>query len=137
LAASGIVFNPSHSTLQRIVAKAQFSAVMQGQIVARTPHFALHQVALTVPLFNLAEPYLGVLVPKRWAKRAVTRNTIKRQIYAVSTDMSKQNPSPFQAVAYVVRLKSGFDRAEFISATSDKLKTAVRTELQQLFKTLA
>ena len=110
---------------------------MQGQIVARTPHFALHQVALSVPLFNLAEPYLGVLVPKRWAKRAVTRNTIKRQIYAVSTDMSKQNPSPFQAVAYVVRPKSGFDRTEFISATSDKLKAAVRTELQQLFKTLA
>jgi len=50
--------------------------------------------------------------------------------------MSKQNPSPFQAVAYVVRLKSGFDRAEFISATSDKLKAAVRSELQQLFKTL-
>lgn len=110
---------------------------MQGEIVARTPHFALHQVALSVPLFNLPEPYLGVLVPKRWAKRAVTRNTIKRQIYAVSTAMSQHHPSPFQAAAYVLRLKFGFDRAEFISATSDKLKTAVRSELQQLFNTLA
>jgi ribonuclease P protein component len=70
-----------------------------------------------------------VIVPKRWAKRAVTRNTIKRQIYAVSTDSSCHLPP----AAHVVRLRAGFDRAEFISATSDKLKIAVRTELQYLF----
>ena len=102
---------------------------MQGQIVARTPHFALHQVALTVPLFNLAEPYLGVLVPKRWAKRAVTRNTIKRQIYSVSADFELTLP----VAAHVVRLRAGFDRKQFISASSDLLKAAVRQELQQLF----
>jgi ribonuclease P protein component len=33
----------------------------------------------------------------------------------------------------VVRLRAGFDRASFISATSDKLKAAVRAELQHLF----
>jgi len=110
---------------------------MQGQIVAKTPHFALHQVALSVSLFRLAEPYMGAMVPKRWAKRAVTRNTIKRQIYAVSATMNKQNPSLFQAMAYAVRLRAGFDRALFISATSDKLKAAIRSELQQLFNTLA
>jgi ribonuclease P protein component len=33
----------------------------------------------------------------------------------------------------VVRLRAGFERAEFISATSDKLKKAVRAELQHLF----
>jgi ribonuclease P protein component len=32
----------------------------------------------------------------------------------------------------VVRLRAGFDRKEFVSATSDKLKAAVRAELQQL-----
>ena len=150
--------------MQRITSKAQFAAVMAGQTVSRTPHFALHRVALpslarfsadsatalvfldaatnsgshAVPpsgsapkkaLFAVADCWLGVIVPKRWAKRAVTRNTIKRQIYAVSTDSSCQLPP----AAHVVRLRSGFDRAEFISATSDKLKVAVRAELQHLF----
>ncbi len=132
--------------------KAQFAAVMSGQTVSRTPHFALHRVALqpnlmskavdsaavvsvpsapalSKPLFAVQDTWLGVIVPKRWAKRAVTRNTIKRQIYAVSTDSSCHLPP----AAHVVRLRAGFDRAQFISATSDKLKIAVRAELQHLF----
>lgn len=69
------------------------------------------------------------MVPKRWARRAVTRNTIKRQIYQVGSDFESRLP----AAAHVVRLRSGFDRKQFISATSDALKHAVRGELQQLF----
>jgi ribonuclease P protein component len=139
--------------LQRIVTKAQFASVMSGQTVSRTPHFALHRVALKAhsesnsasetaqavsedgsqtlskPIFAVQDTWLGVIVPKRWAKRAVTRNTIKRQIYAVSTASGCVLP----VAAHVVRLRAGFDRAEFISATSDKLKIAIRTELQRLF----
>jgi ribonuclease P protein component len=115
--------------LQRIVSKAQFAAVMNGQTVSRTPHFALHRVALMPEHFAVQDTWLGVIVPKRWAKRAVTRNTIKRQIYAVSTAPSCTMP----VAAHVVRLRASFARAEFISATSDKLKIAVRTELQHLF----
>jgi ribonuclease P protein component len=139
------------------VTKAQFAAVMSGQTVSRTPHFALHRVALqpnsepssapkaaansqemaskagsqdsSKPLFAVQDTWLGVIVPKRWAKRAVTRNTIKRQIYAVSTAAGCAMP----VAAHVVRLRAGFDRAEFISATSEKLKIAVRAELKQLF----
>ena len=84
-----------------------------------------------MPLFATTGPYMGAMVPKRWAKRAVTRNTIKRQIYNVSSDFSTQ----LQAGAHLVRLRAGFDRAQFISATSDQLKAAVRLELQQLFTT--
>lgn len=126
---------------------------MSGQTVSRTPHFALHRVALKAhsepnsasetaqavsedgsqtlskPIFAVQDTWLGVIVPKRWAKRAVTRNTIKRQIYAVSTASGCVLP----VAAHVVRLRAGFDRAEFISATSDKLKIAVRAELQRLF----
>lgn len=72
---------------------------------------------------------MGAMVPKRWAKRAVTRNAIKRQIYSVSIDFESTLP----VAAYVVRLRAGFDRARFTSATSDALKTAARQELQQLF----
>lgn len=69
------------------------------------------------------------MVPKRWAKRAVTRNAIKRQIYTVSAEFE----SSLTESAHVVRLRSGFDRAQFVSATSDALKLAVRTELLGLF----
>jgi ribonuclease P protein component len=73
--------------------------------------------------------WIGAMVPKRWAKRAVTRNTIKRQIYSVSAEFE----SSLQPFAHLVRLRSTFDRAQFVSATSDALKAAVRTELVQLF----
>jgi ribonuclease P protein component len=80
-------------------------------------------------MFTLGVVWLGALVPKRWAKRAVTRNAIKRQIYAVGQGFE----SSLQHAAHVVRLRCGFDRARFISATSEALKVAVRDELQQLF----
>lgn len=73
---------------------------------------------------------MGVLLPKRWAKRAVTRNTIRRQIYETART-SEWLADP--ACAYVVRLRSGFSRQQFVSATSDPLKTAVRLELMQLY----
>ena len=70
------------------------------------------------------------MVPKRWAKRAVTRNAIKRQIYNVAQEFE---PRLAQA-AHVVRLRSTFDRKQFISASSELLKAAVRQELHQLFR---
>ena len=91
---------------------------MAAGIAARTAHFALHRMPGPDSL-------IGVVLPKRWAKRAVTRNTIKRQIYSVSAN------SKLPAAAYVVRLRSGFEG--FRSATSDALRRAVRAELLQLF----
>jgi ribonuclease P protein component len=70
------------------------------------------------------------MVPKRWAKRAVTRNAIKRQIYNVSAQFEPQ----LGIGAHVVRLRAGFDRKQFVSATSEVLKAAVRTELLSLFE---
>ena len=80
-------------------------------------------------LFALSDVWLGAMVAKRWAKRAVTRNAIKRQIYSVSADFETMLP----AAAHVVRLRAAFDPKQFISATSETLKVAVRQELQQLF----
>jgi ribonuclease P protein component len=86
-----------------------------------------------VALFVVREVWMGAMVPKRWAKRAVTRNAIKRQIYSVSTEFESVLP----VAAHVVRLRVGFDRKHFVSATSDELKTSVRLELQQLFEKAA
>jgi ribonuclease P protein component len=129
--------------VQRLKTRAQFQAVMAGSTVSRTAHFALHRSGLHSPgsdttgpgskrptvLFALREPWIGALIPKRWARRAVTRNTIKRQIYTVSQDFETQLPP----AAHVVRLRAGFDRASFASASSEALKRAVRVELQELF----
>ena len=73
-------------TVRRLKTRAQFQAVLSGASVAKTPHFALHRAALhsatsAVPLFSPGVAHVGVLTPKRWAKRAVTRNTMRRQIY--------------------------------------------------------
>jgi ribonuclease P protein component len=80
-----------------------------------------------------AEVWIGALIPKRWAKRSVTRNAIKRQIYAVSALGQSRLP----VAAHVVRLRTTFDRKHFVSATSEALKSAVRGELQQLFERAA
>jgi ribonuclease P protein component len=80
-------------------------------------------------LFPVQAVWLGAMVPKRWAKRAVTRNAIKRQIYNVSADFEPK----LSVRAHVVRLRASFDRAQFVSATSDVFKASVRAELQQLF----
>ena len=86
-----------------------------------------------MPLFPQSGVWLGAMVPKRWAKRAVTRNAIKRQIYTVSTEIQ----STLGPHAHVVRLRSAFDRTHFISASSELLKRAVRAELRELFALVA
>ena len=133
--------------MQRLQTRPQFQAVLAGAIVAKTTHFALHRNALDAKpvqaesgssvvdpaarsLFPVQDVWLGAMVPKRWAKRAVTRNAIKRQIYTVSADFSHQYPQ----AAYVVRLRRDFSRKEFISATSELLKQAVRAEVQSLMQ---
>ena len=140
--------------MQRLKTRPQFQATMSAGTIARTPHFALHRMELVAEVADMAanpktgpgsndpqalfgigsvrtQAWLGAMVPKRWARRSVTRHTIKRQIYAVSTDYE----DALRCASYVVRLRSGFDRKQFVSATSDQLKEAVRKELQQLFAT--
>lgn len=114
---------------------AQFRAVMDAGVVASTPHFVLHALHWEPVQENLGRPliasgtHLGALVPKRHAKRAVTRSTIKRQIRAVCAESATHIPAN---TALVVRLRAVFDRQQFISATSPQLKQAVRGELQEL-----
>lgn len=74
--------------------------------------------------------WLGAMVPKRWARRAVTRNLIKRQIYSIG----EQHLAPPADAAYLVRLRSTYDRQQFRSAASDPLRAAVRGEIELLFE---
>lgn len=70
----------------------------------------------------------GVVVPKRHARRSVTRTLIKRQIRAC---VAAGGPT-LDAGLWVVRLRAPFDRQAFPSAASDALKAAARAELQAL-----
>jgi ribonuclease P protein component len=118
--------------MYRLKTRSQFQAAMAAGAVSRTAHFALHRLALDAgaqALFGMPGVWLGAMVPKRWARRAVTRNAIKRQIYAVAGPLEPRMP----VAAHVVRLRASFDRKHFVSATSDALKRAVRAELEQLF----
>ena len=144
--------------MQRLQTRPQFQATMSGGTISRTPHFALHRLVLgpadvakdaeptgpgaslsaqasqalfVVPGCQVPQVWMGPLVPKRWAKRSVTRHSIKRQIYAVASEFDAQLQA-LPPAAYVVRLRAGFDRKQFISATSELLKQAVRAELMQL-----
>jgi ribonuclease P protein component len=114
--------------VQRLKTRPQFQAVLAGQIIAKTPHFALHR-AFSSEAGDAVVHAVGAMVPKRWARRAVTRNAIKRQIYTVSAISLPQMPP----AGHVVRLRAAFAREQFRSATSTLLKTAVRLELEQLF----
>jgi ribonuclease P protein component len=130
--------------VQRLQTRPQFQAVLAGAIVARTTHFALHRNALdamnaqtvagktheTPDLFPIQDTWVGALVPKRWAKRAVTRNAIKRQIYTVSADFLHHCPR----AAWVIRLRRDFSRKEFVSASSEALKQAVCSEVRALMQ---
>jgi ribonuclease P protein component len=127
--------------VERLKQWSEFQAVMSAQTVARTPHFVLHQwqpkahqatgsgFVQTQTLFAEGLLKVGALTPKRWAKRAVTRNLIRRQIHAISQEFeTKMIPT-----AYVVRLRAAFNPQKFASASSDVLKREVRRELHQLF----
>ena len=72
--------------------------------------------------------WLGAVVPKRHARRSVTRTLIKRQIRAV---VSRHSDALARGL-WVIRLRAPFDRAAYSSAASDALKAAARIELEQL-----
>lgn len=139
--------------MQALCTPACFQQVLAVRPVARTPHFLLHHLApastmrpepklstgmppdssgtvddtpvVTVPA---AAPVsrLGFIVPKRNARRAVTRNLIRRQARVVLAQAG------LPAGDWVLRLRNGYDVRQFPSAASEALRRTVREELLQL-----
>lgn len=91
---------------------------------------ARSSVLLTASELVLGQCWLGLVVPKRHAKRSATRNLIKRQMRAVVAEWSGR----LAPGLWVLRLKSGFDVKQFPSAASDALRHRVRAELVQLMQ---
>ena len=138
----------------RLVHKADFERLLATRSRARSAHFALHHVsskptgpAVWVPgakasqLSTVAAPthpqpvddlptghWIGYVVPKRHARRSVTRSLLKRQIRACFDRHGATLPCGL----WLVRLRAGFSATEFVSARSVTLAQVARTELDGL-----
>jgi ribonuclease P protein component len=105
---------------RRILKADEFSSAFRLRPVQRSAHFVLY-----VRPNQLANARLGVVVAKRFAPRAVTRNTIKR----VTREIFRMSLLP--AIDCVVRLSTPVN-TKTGPATSNSLKKALRVELLRL-----
>jgi ribonuclease P protein component len=72
---------------------------------------------------------LALVVPKRHAKRAATRNLVKRQM----REALRRCCTDWFGRQLLIRQRSAFSASQFRSAASDALRQAVRGELDLLF----
>lgn len=72
---------------------------------------------------------LALVVPKRHARRAVTRNLIKRQM----REAMRCHRPEWSNRQVLLRQRAAFDPKHFPSAASPALRAAVRDELERLF----
>lgn len=142
--------------LQRLKRKADFELALgrgAAGVLAKSPHFVVHFSPVLAPpqgrlstgtrpqgslpvddtpsglsLPSPATVRVGTVLPKRFARRAVTRNLLDRQIHAAAARALPQ----LSGGAWVLRLRGPIDRAEFRSAASDALRHAARAELDAL-----
>ena len=141
----------------RSLKSADFALALAAPAVARSPHFVLHHLAaephssvwhatevLVPELSTDAAPnressvdnsiaprhwWLGLVVPKRHARRAVTRSLIKRQMRASAEGHRQGLP----AGQWLVRLRAPFGSERFPCAASVALREAAGDELRRVF----
>ncbi len=77
--------------------------------------------------------WMGCVVPKRHARRSVTRSLIKRQMRA-AVQRQQASAAGLAPGLWLVRLTAGFPVAEFVSARSSHLADAARLELDTLLQ---
>jgi ribonuclease P protein component len=111
-----------YSRDRRIVKTDDFSSVFRLRPVQRTAHFVLYARSN-----ELNRARLGIVAAKRFAPRAVTRNTIKR----VSREVFRQMNLP--AIDCIVRLSKPVNTKR-AAATTARLKVELRAELTALLR---
>jgi ribonuclease P protein component len=124
-------------------------ALLTAPTLAKTAHFALQAsprgpVAQKLPtdaapdqtesvdnfvLAAVCNLGLALVVPKRHAKRAATRNLVKRQM----REAMRRRLADWGDRQVLIRQRSAFAPKQFPSAASDALRQAVRSELDELF----
>ncbi len=144
----------------RLLRAIDFERAMARPPRSRSAHFAVHHLAagpaapargaskakshklstgdapVCPPAVDDSPPtgwWLGTVVPKRHARRSVTRNLIKRQMRVVMGELAAGLPMGL----WVLRLKSPFEPKRFTSPASDALRSATRDELCGLLRRAA
>ena len=107
--------------VRRIVKTDEFSSVFRLRPVYKTAHFVLYARPNDLP-----HARLGVVAAKRFAPRAVTRNTIKRMTREVF------RVTALSRIDCIVRLSRPLNGKQD-SATNAQLKRELRAELLRLF----
>jgi ribonuclease P protein component len=107
--------------VRRIVKTDEFSSVFRLRPAQKTAHFVLYTRPNALP-----HARLGVVAAKRFAPRAVTRNTIKR----VTRELFRTTPLP--GIDCIVRLARPVNSKDG-PATTSALKAQLRVELARLF----
>ena len=106
---------------RRILKTDEFSSVFRLRPTQKSAHFVLYTRPSPLP-----HARLGIVAAKRFAPRAVTRNTIKR----VTRELFRT--SELQAVDCIVRLARPVN-TKTGPATTGALKAELRVELARLF----
>lgn len=110
-------------------------AAREGQVLQELPTGAApdrtESVDNSLPVTPSAVVPLGLalVVPKRHAKRAATRNLVKRQM----REAMRGRCGEWVGRQVLIRQRSAFNPQQFRSAASDVLRDAVRVELDMLF----
>jgi ribonuclease P protein component len=76
--------------------------------------------------------WFGVVLPKRHARRAVTRTLLRRQIRAAMLRRDGAGAPGLSPGLWVVRLRAPFDPAAYPCAASEALRRATGGELDTL-----
>ena len=149
--------------VEHLLRSADFQRVLATPPQSRSAHFSVHHVlaspsvakkpvknrlaselstgdAPSCPLLVDESPaatplgcWLGLVVPKRHARRAVTRNLLKRQMRAVM----EMQAGTMRPGLWVLRLKAPFDRKQFVSPASEPLRRCAHDELWLLLQRAA
>ena len=142
--------------LGRVVHRADFERLLASPPLSRSAHFAMHHASFDVSspptgvnpgaagkLSTEHAPSvdesvdkspsgvsIGIMVPKRHARRAVMRNLIKRQ----GRELMRRHLAALPAGLWLLRLRSGWKAGEFVSARSGALAQTLRDELERLLR---
>jgi len=144
--------------LGRLRRPADFESVLATPAKARSAHFSAHHLASQPqpqrgagagalaaklstehpdrcpqpvddqPAVGPASCWFGLVVPKRHARRAATRNLLRRQMRGA---MARHHPRLAHGM-WLLRLRVPFDPKHFKSAAPSALRDAARAELDGL-----
>lgn len=111
----------------RLLKTDEFSSVFRLRPWRRSAHFVVY----AKPTGN--EARLGLVIGKKFAPRAATRNLVKR----AAREAFRLRRGEFGGWDILLRLHARFDKAALPSATSVPLRSLCRTEIEELLGKVA